>query len=125
MPLFPGAETAAKERAGALIGGLALVGTVAAIAAGVAELNEAFPQHKVLFRVFTTSADNASQLTLLILNVGGGVVLNIGGKDLAGGSELVLHRVSGSHWVNMDSPSELTALMAAQLPQTHPAHPAQ
>ena len=37
------------------------------------------------------------------------------------GSETVLHHVSGSHWVNMDSPSELTALMTAQLPQAHPS----
>ena len=34
--------------------------------------------------------------------------------------ETVLHRVSGNHWVNMDSPSELAALMTARLPQAQP-----
>ncbi|MEN8144501.1 MAG: alpha/beta hydrolase [Gemmatimonadota bacterium] len=32
-------------------------------------------------------------------------------------SETYLHHVPGSHWVNMDSPSELAALMTARLPE--------
>lgn len=41
-------------------------------------------------------------------------------EGLSEACETVLHHVSGGHWVNMDSPSELAALMTTQLPGVQP-----
>ncbi|MEE9207713.1 MAG: alpha/beta hydrolase [Gemmatimonadota bacterium] len=41
-------------------------------------------------------------------------------EGLPEGSDAYLHHVSGGHWVNMDSPSELAALLTVWLPEWAP-----